>query len=97
MQDLNGKTQTEKEKESKSSWSEQKSRMDDMLAKLKTEIQEVKSIDKDLTRQFISLGGIINQIKTEQIEDELDFEENNLTNEELKEEESENQSEDTHL
>lgn len=52
------------------SWSEQKSRMDAMLAKLKSEIQEVKSMDKDLTRQFISLGGIINQIKAEQLEDD---------------------------
>ena len=58
--------------ESNNSWSEQKSRMDDMLAKLKNEIQEVKSMDKDLTRQFINLGGLINKIKTDQL-DEEDF------------------------
>jgi len=52
------------------SWSEQKSRMDNMLAKLKNEIQEVKSMDKDLTRQFINLGGLINKIKTDQLDEE---------------------------
>ena len=51
------------------SWNEQKSRMDDMLAKLKNDIQDVKAMDKDLTRQFINLGGMINKIKTEQEEE----------------------------
>lgn len=75
------------------SWSEQKSRMDAMLAKLKSEIQEVKSMDKDLTRQFISLGGIINQIKAEQQEeeDQIDLEDD------IKEDPSDDEESDTKL
>ena len=61
------------DKDSSKCWSEQKNRMDDMLSKLKSEIQEVKSMDKDLTRQFINLGGIINKIKTDQLDDEDDY------------------------
>ena len=53
-----------------SSWKDQKSRMDDMIAKLKLEIKEVKNIDKDLTRQFILLGGKISQLKITQEQDD---------------------------
>ena len=56
------------------SWNDQKNRMDDMLAKLKNEIQDVKALDKDLTRQFINLGGIINKIKTEQLDEDVYYE-----------------------
>ena len=55
------------------SWRVQKLRMDDMIAKLKTEIKEVKSIDKNLTRQFIMLGGKINKLKISQDNDDDEF------------------------
>ena len=73
------------------SWSEQKSRMDAMLLKLKNEIQEVKTMDKDLTRQFITLGGQINKMKDEQLFEEDDYGDDDIINEEenLVEEEGE--------
>lgn len=48
--------------------------MEDMLARLKSEIKEVKTIDKELTRQFIQLGGMINELKSSQEEDDYDDE-----------------------
>lgn len=54
------------------SWTEKKGRIDDMLDKLKNELKEVKNTDKDLTRQFINLGGKINELKTRRLEDEID-------------------------
>ena len=59
-------------------WEEQKGRMDKMLAKLKQDMQEVKSMDKNLTRQFIQLGGQIKELKTtekqllEQLQEQYD-------------------------
>eukprot|EP00794_Sanderia_malayensis_P009014 gene9014-9978_t len=50
-------------------WDQQKSRIDQLLSTLKTEMQEVKVMDKKLTRQFIQLGGKIQKIK----EDEKQF------------------------
>ena len=47
-------------------WEEQKLRMNEMLTKLKAEIKEVRAIDKDLTRQFITLGTTINELKAKQ-------------------------------
>ena len=47
-------------------WEQQKIRMDEMLTKLKAEIKEVRAIDKDLTRQFITLGTTINELKAKQ-------------------------------
>ena len=47
-------------------WKEQKIRMDEMLSRLKAEIKEVRAIDKDLTRQFITLGTTINHLKAKQ-------------------------------
>ena len=54
-------------------WDEQKVRMDAMLDKLKNELKEIKGTDKDLTKQFISLGGKINELKVEK-ERALEFE-----------------------
>ena len=56
--------------------------MDAMLLKLKNEIQDVKTMDKDLTRQFITLGGQINKIKNEQLFEEDDYEDDDIINEE---------------
>ena len=67
---------------SQENWSEQKTRMDAMLLKLKNEIQDVKTMDKDLTRQFITLGGQINKIKNEQLFEEDDYEDDDIINEE---------------
>ena len=47
-------------------WEQQKKRMNEMLTKLKAEIKEVRTIDKDLTRQFITLGTTINELKAKQ-------------------------------
>ena len=87
MSDTNDETLKTESKSSTNSavWNAQKVRMDEKLAKLKSDIQEVKSMDKDLTRQFISLGGIINQIKDSQMDDDdqLDYEEEDYPEDEL--------------
>lgn len=70
------------DEKSQENWSEQKTRMDAMLLKLKNEIQDVKTMDKDLTRQFITLGGQINKIKNEQLFEEDDYEDDDIINEE---------------
>ena len=70
------------DEKSQENWSEQKNRMDAMLLKLKNEIQDVKTMDKDLTRQFITLGGQINKIKNEQLFEEDDYEDDDIINEE---------------
>merc|ERR1712168_1002120 len=59
-------------------WSKQKERMDAILLNLKTELKEVKNTDKVLTKQFIRLGGKINElkeVKAKQMEYELNGDE----------------------
>ena len=53
-------------------WDAQRTRIDGLLSTLKKEMQEVKTMDKNLTRQFIHLGGKIQELKVEkQLYDEL--------------------------
>ena len=70
MQNSNSKSPVQPTAKPAQSWTDQKSRMDHMLAKLKTEIKEVQVLDKHLTRQFIVLGGQINELKHQQDEAE---------------------------
>lgn len=44
-------------------WDQQRTRIDGLLSTLKKEMQEVKTMDKNLTRQFIHLGGKIQELK----------------------------------
>ncbi len=53
----------EPEKMNEDRWNQQRSRIDGLLSTLKQEMQEVKSMDKNLTRQFIQLGGKIQKLK----------------------------------
>ena len=87
----NNETMGQNQQRRNENWSEQKTRMDSMLTKLKNEIQDVKSMDKDLTRQFINLGGLINKIKNDQLDEGDDYEEDDLAliNEDSPEEEKE--------
>lgn len=61
-------------------WDAQRNRIDGLLSTLKKEMQEVKSMDKNLTRQFIHLGGKIQELKKVEeklFEEILQEEENN--------------------
>ena len=64
--------------ESSGTWDEQRTRIDGLLSTLKKEMQEVKSMDKNLTRQFIHLGGKIQELKEveKKLLEEIDMEDN---------------------
>ena len=54
---------TELPQQRSDTWNEQRTRIDGLLSTLKKEMQEVKTMDKNLTRQFIHLGGKIQELK----------------------------------
>ena len=65
-------------------WDQQRTRIDGLLSTLKKEMQEVKVMDKNLTRQFIHLGGKIQELKAveQQLYEQMSMEESEFDNEE---------------
>ena len=96
---MNDKCVEGRSEKNQESWNEQKNRMESMLAKLKNEIQDIKTMDKDLTRQFITLGGLISKIKNEQLFEEDDYEDDDLAliNENSGVEEEENKNKESSM
>ena len=58
-----GKSQYNESEQKPDTWDQQRTRIDGLLSTLKKEMQEVKTMDKNLTRQFIHLGGKIQELK----------------------------------
>lgn len=63
-------------------WDKQRTRIDGLLSTLKKEMQEVKVMDKNLTRQFIHLGGKIQELKAveKQLFEQMSLEGNSFEN-----------------
>ena len=61
-----------------SSFQDRKTKLDEVIDKLRADIQVIKQLDKDLTRQFIQLGNNINLLKQKNDIDDFHFEEENL-------------------
>ena len=63
-------------------WDKQRTRIDGLLSTLKKEMQEVKVMDKNLTRQFIHLGGKIQELKAveKQLFEQMSMEGNSFEN-----------------
>ena len=61
-----------------SSFQDRKTKLDEFIDKLRADIQVIKQLDKDLTRQFIQLGNNINLLKQKNDIDDFHFEEENL-------------------
>ena len=53
-------------------WDRRKNNINELLTKLRTDLKEVQGIDKDLTRKFITLGGEINNLKYDLLENEIE-------------------------